>query len=100
MIWYSLVTFDDKTLILFYVLCLGSLYKVMTERTTWANAKYYCESVNAELASMRTFQESEFIKGLHRKKTCRIFFFLPCIYVLQNKGDNYTLGKRKTQRFV
>ena len=50
---------------------LGSLYKVMTERTTWLDAKSFCESDNAELASIRNFHESEFIKG--QNKGC---FFL------------------------
>ena len=42
----------------------GNSYKVLKDLVPWDDAKLKCESEGAELASIRTSQEWEFIKGL------------------------------------
>ena len=46
---------------------LGSCYKVLTVKAEWYVARNNCDGQGAELSSIRSSQELEFIKGEPRK---------------------------------
>ena len=44
-------------------MCLGNCYKVLINETEWNDARLNCESEGAELSTIRSSQEWDFVKG-------------------------------------